>query len=187
VCLDFVIHRAIAKTGSAPKTIVIGALGRCGQGALEFASKIGLLEHVSKWDLEETKKGGPFAEILDHDIMLNCIYLMTKIPPFITQEMIKDSTTRKLSVVVDVSCDASNPNNPLPIYDRYVPATFRWEISMVIGTLTNARLFSNRAERQPSRTRCSALSMVISLSMLLPLTTYRHWCLRSPAESSLVS
>ncbi len=38
--------------------------------------------------MEETKQGGPFAEILQHDIFVNCIYLAKKIPPFITADML---------------------------------------------------------------------------------------------------
>ncbi len=70
-----------------------------------------------KWDLEETAKGGPFSEILDVDIFVNCIYLSSQIPSFITRETIAAAgKTRRLSVVVDVSCDTTNPFNPIPIY-----------------------------------------------------------------------
>jgi len=67
------------------------------------------------WDLAETgQKSGPYEEILEHDIFINCIYLSSPIPPFITQEMIQ-RPDYKLSVVIDVSCDTSNPHNPVPI------------------------------------------------------------------------
>jgi saccharopine dehydrogenase (NAD+, L-lysine-forming) len=67
--------------------------------------------------LDETAKGGPFQEILDVDIFVNCIYLTTRIPPFLTEEQIgSGGKTRRLRVVVDVSCDTTNPNNPIPIY-----------------------------------------------------------------------
>ncbi|KAJ2713529.1 Saccharopine dehydrogenase, partial [Coemansia spiralis] len=36
------------------------------------------------------------------------------IPPFITQAQI--DSDRQLSVIVDVSCDTTNPFNPIPIY-----------------------------------------------------------------------
>ena len=77
-------------------------------------------ENIIKWDIEETKKGGPFKEILECDIFVNCIYLNQKIQPFLTKEMLDEG--RQLSVVVDVSCDATNPNNPIPIYN--VTTTF---------------------------------------------------------------
>ena len=30
---------------------------------------------IAEWDLDETKAGGPFKEILDYDILVNCILL----------------------------------------------------------------------------------------------------------------
>ena len=75
-------------------------------------------DDILKWDLEETKKGGPFQEILDVDIFVNCIYLTSKIPSFVNHETIRAAgEKRRLSVVVDVSCDTTNPNNPIPIYN----------------------------------------------------------------------
>ncbi|KAK3750547.1 hypothetical protein QZH41_011077, partial [Actinostola sp. cb2023] len=104
-----------------PSVLVIGALGRCGRGSLDIATKLGIPEsNQIKWDLEETKKGGPFKQILNYDIFVNCIYLMKKIPPFVTRDML-NTNERNLSVIVDVSCDVNSPNNPLPIYD--IPTT----------------------------------------------------------------
>lgn len=51
-----------ANGGQPPRSIVIGALGRCGKGALDLLREVGQ-ENVLEWDLAETKKGGPFAEI----------------------------------------------------------------------------------------------------------------------------
>ncbi|KAI9486777.1 MAG: hypothetical protein EXX96DRAFT_550537 [Benjaminiella poitrasii] len=99
-----------------PTIMVMGALGRCGSGAVSFARKTGIPEeNIIKWDIQETRRGGPFPEIIASDIFVNCIYLNKKIPPFITQAMI-DSPTRKLTVICDVSCDTTNPNNPIPVY-----------------------------------------------------------------------
>jgi saccharopine dehydrogenase (NAD+, L-lysine-forming) len=95
--------------------MVMGALGRCGTGACDFARKSGIPEeNIIKWDINETKKGGPFPEIVQSDIFVNCIYLNHKIPPFITQQLIDGD--RKLSIISDVSCDTTNPNNPIPVY-----------------------------------------------------------------------
>lgn len=67
--------------------------------------------------MAETAKGGPFQEILDVDIFVNCIYLSTPVPPFLTFEQIRGAgKDRRLSVAVDVSCDTTNPHNPIPIY-----------------------------------------------------------------------
>ena len=94
-------------------------------------------EDIVKWDMAETAKGGPFKEILDGtsplqrsgvtktdllpslavDIFVNCIYLTSKIPSFVSPESLNEAgADRSLRVVVDVSCDTTNPNNPIPIY-----------------------------------------------------------------------
>jgi saccharopine dehydrogenase (NAD+, L-lysine forming) len=58
------------KLGREPQVLVIGALGRCGSGATDLFRKAGLSEDkILKWDLDETKKGGPFEEIVESDIV----------------------------------------------------------------------------------------------------------------------
>ncbi|CEH12998.1 saccharopine dehydrogenase [Ceraceosorus bombacis] len=102
------------------KALVVGALGRCGRGAIDFLEKAGVAsEDIVRWDIQETSaKSGPYQELLDVDIFVNCIYLNKKIPPFLTSEFIESAGAgRRLGCVVDVSCDTTNPNNPLPIYD----------------------------------------------------------------------
>lgn len=68
-----------------------------------------------EWLTNATAKGGPFSEIVESDIFINCIYLTTKIPNFVDMPSL-DTPNRKLSVVCDVSADTTNPNNPIPIY-----------------------------------------------------------------------
>ncbi len=97
-----------------PQSLVIGARGRAGQGAVELFKSVGLAP--VEWDLEETKGGGPFPEILDADILLNCVFVEKSIPPFLTRELIQ-RTDRRLSVISDVSCDPYGEYNPIPIYD----------------------------------------------------------------------
>jgi saccharopine dehydrogenase (NAD+, L-lysine-forming) len=53
------VKKAVAqgteKTGKAPRVLIIGALGRCGGGAVELCLRAGVpTENVLKWDLEET-------------------------------------------------------------------------------------------------------------------------------------
>jgi len=101
--------------GHKPTSLVLGALGRCGSGAVDLLERIGCAE-IKKWDLAETsEKPGPYPEIIDSDIFVNCIYLSKPIPPFVNPESLA-SPDRKLSVVCDVSCDTTNPHNPIPIY-----------------------------------------------------------------------
>lgn len=49
---------------------------------------------------------------------VNCIYLMGSIPPFVTKEQLNAIKDRRLTVIVDVSCDYTNPANPLPVYNE---------------------------------------------------------------------
>uniref|UniRef100_A0A7S4UK19 Saccharopine dehydrogenase [NAD(+), L-lysine-forming] n=1 Tax=Paramoeba aestuarina TaxID=180227 RepID=A0A7S4UK19_9EUKA len=100
--------------GQIPTVHILGALGRAGRGAADFAEAVGA--KVIKWDLEETKPGGPFPVLLDADVVVNCIYLSSPIPPFLTKELV-ETEGKNLRVIVDVSCDPNNPNNPLPVYN----------------------------------------------------------------------
>lgn len=106
--------------GQQPRLIIVGALGRCGTGAIDFCLAAGVLEtSILKWDLAETARGGPFPEIAAADVFINCIYLAaTPIPPFVTLESLSEPG-RKLRVACDVSCDPDNAHNPVPIYTEY--------------------------------------------------------------------
>eukprot|EP00002_Diphylleia_rotans_P022648 TRINITY_DN443_c0_g1_i4.p1 TRINITY_DN443_c0_g1~~TRINITY_DN443_c0_g1_i4.p1 ORF type:complete len:389 (-),score=69.66 TRINITY_DN443_c0_g1_i4:130-1296(-) len=107
-----------------PSVIVIGAKGRCGSGASQMVRLVasdGPQVDLTEWDQAETAKGGPFPEILDHDVFVNAIYLSpgVKIPPFITHDLLaQGGPQRRLSVLSDVSCDCTNPNNPVPVYNE---------------------------------------------------------------------
>ncbi|KAJ5861317.1 uncharacterized protein N7529_008627 [Penicillium soppii] len=107
----------IKVAGKAPRILVIGALGRCGSGAVDLAKDVGIPDsNILQWDMAETKKGGPFEEIAQSDIFVNCIYLSSKINPFVNVESLS-VPGRNLSVICDVSADTSNPFNPIPLYD----------------------------------------------------------------------
>ncbi|KAG0002106.1 Saccharopine dehydrogenase [Modicella reniformis] len=108
------LERAV-NNDEVPEFMVMGALGRCGKGACDLAHAVGIPNNkIIKWDLEETKEGGPFPRILQSSIFVNCIYLNKPIPPFFTKDMLDGG--RELSVIVDVSCDTTNPHNPIPVY-----------------------------------------------------------------------
>ncbi|KAF4594946.1 saccharopine dehydrogenase protein [Ophiocordyceps camponoti-floridani] len=104
--------------GRKPTAMVLGALGRCGTGACDLFVKAGIPEeNITRWDLDETRgRDGPYEEIAQHDIFLNAIYLSKPVPPFVNGQLLSKAG-RKLAVVVDVSCDTTNPHNPIPIYD----------------------------------------------------------------------
>lgn len=103
------------------RAIVLGAKGRCGSGACDFFQAIDV--PCEKWDIEETKGGGPFRKILDFPIFVNCVLTQTKMPPFLTRELIREHSNRTLRVIADVSCDPSSPFNSLPIYDQITSFT----------------------------------------------------------------
>ncbi|CAR27527.1 ZYRO0D00594p [Zygosaccharomyces rouxii] len=108
---------ALKKGAQKPKVLIIGALGRCGSGATAFLHKVGIPDaNILKWDIKETSRGGPFPEIAQADIFINCIYLSQPIPPFINYQLL-NQPNRRLRTVVDVSADTTNPHNPIPIYD----------------------------------------------------------------------
>lgn len=115
LCTD--LKEGIGKAGRAPRVLVMGALGRCGRGAVDLFRKAGLDDaNILKWDLPETEnRPGPYQDIVEADIFVNCIYLSEPIPPFVNAQTLA-SSSRKLSVVCDVSCDTTNPMNPVPIY-----------------------------------------------------------------------
>jgi len=107
--------------GQKPKILIVGAHGRVGQGVVDMCR---LLEfQPAQWDLADTDgKRGPFPEVLDYDIFINAIYLPPDLSPdkrfvFMTPSSIR-SDDRKLSTIVDISCDPNNPSNPLPIYSE---------------------------------------------------------------------
>lgn len=68
-------------------------------------------------DKAETLNSGLSSKLLGVDILLNCIYLSDPISPFLSFPILEEAGhTRRLTVVVDVSCDNLSDLNPLPIY-----------------------------------------------------------------------
>lgn len=95
-----------------PTAIVIGALGRVGTGASDMLETMGI--SVTKWDMAETASGGPFPELLDHDIFMNCIFARPGTPVFVPASA--KSAPRTLSAIGDVACDPDSDYNPVPVY-----------------------------------------------------------------------
>lgn len=61
--------------GRKPTAMVLGALGRCGRGAVDLFLKAGIPEeNITRWDIQETQaREGPYEEIAQHDIFLNAV------------------------------------------------------------------------------------------------------------------
>lgn len=160
------------KAGRVPRVIVIGALGRCGSGAVDALRKAGVPEeNILKWDMAETAKGGPFKEITDSDIFVNCIYLTSKIPNFVNMESLQ-VPDRKLSVVCDVSADTTSPFTPVPIYT--VATTFDKPTVPVEGLQSGPPLSVISIDHLPSLLPREA-SEAFSLDLLPSLLTLNDW------------
>ncbi len=97
-----------------PRAIVIGALGRVGTGASDLCTEVGVT--VTKWDIAETAGGGPFPEVLEHEIFLNCILARPGCPVFVPASAKTDP--RRLTVIGDIACDPTSDYSPIKVYDR---------------------------------------------------------------------
>ncbi len=97
-----------------PRAIIIGALGRVGTGAADLCAAMGV--EVTKWDMAETASGGPFPEILQHEIFLNCILAQPGCPVFVPASA--KSAPRSLTVIGDIACDPTSDFSPIKVYDR---------------------------------------------------------------------
>ena len=106
-------------TDARPRVIIIGALGRVGSGARDFCLAMGA--EVTCWDMAQTAQGGPFPEILAHDIFLNCILASSSTPVFVSASAA--SAPRALRVIGDIACDPGSAFSPIKVYD----CTTSWE------------------------------------------------------------
>jgi saccharopine dehydrogenase (NAD+, L-lysine-forming) len=97
-----------------PRAIIIGALGRVGTGARDLCAALGI--PVTAWDMAETASGGPFPEILDHEMFLNCILADPSVPVFVPQSA--KEAPRALRVIGDIACDPSSDFSPIKVYDH---------------------------------------------------------------------
>jgi len=97
-----------------PRAIIIGALGRVGTGAADLCTRMGVA--VTKWDMAETASGGPFPQVLQHEIFLNCILARPGCPVFVPASA--KANPRTLTVIGDIACDPTSDFSPIKVYDR---------------------------------------------------------------------
>jgi len=100
--------------GRTPSVLVIGALGRVGSGAAALCEALGITP--TKWDMAETAHGGPFPEILEYDLFLNCILATPGVPVFVPESA--KTARRSLTVIGDIACDPTSDFSPIKVYDR---------------------------------------------------------------------
>ena len=124
------------------RVIIIGANGRVGRGAKELYNLMGI--KTTNWDMAETVKGGPFSEILDYDIFVNCVLSSSVIRPFIDRSLL--DSPRRLLVISDVSCDPGSDYNTIPLYDQ--PNSFRVPFHEIMNK--NGPLYITAIDNLPS-------------------------------------
>lgn len=112
--LDDLRARLDATGQPRPTALVIGAKGRVGGGAADLMGQLGL--PVSRWDLAETAHGGPFPEVLAHQLFINAILAGPGTPVFVPPEAVRPA--RALRVIGDVACDPGSDDSPVRVYDR---------------------------------------------------------------------
>ena len=119
-----IIRSKLTVVNKSPATLVIGASGKAGQGAIDLFAALGI--EVTRWGKCETAAGGPFRQILEYDIMCNCVFLSKPVAPFVTTEMVTGQSSSRLSVVADISNELSfNPIFGISNSTRFVDATIR--------------------------------------------------------------
>lgn len=94
--------------------IIIGALGRVGSGAAALCQRLGI--SVTAWDMAETASGGPFPEVLEHELFFNCILARPGCPVFVPAEA--KTQSRALRVIGDIACDPQSDFSPIKVYDH---------------------------------------------------------------------
>ncbi len=97
-----------------PRAIVIGALGRVGTGASDLCEAVGVT--VTRWDMAETAHGGPFPQVLEHEVFLNCILAQPGCPVFVPADA--KTAPRALTAIGDIACDPTSDFSPIKVYDR---------------------------------------------------------------------
>ena len=101
-------------TATLPSALIIGALGRVGTGAADLCRDMGV--GTTLWDMAETASGGPFPEILAHELFFNCILARPGTPVFVPASA--KTAERRLSVIGDIACDPDSDFSPIKVYDR---------------------------------------------------------------------
>ena len=103
-----------AWSGHQPRALIIGALGRVGTGAADLCDVLGV--PITRWDMAETASGGPFPEVLDHELFLNCILARPGCAVFVPASA--TVAPRVLRVIGDIACDPGSDFSPIKVYDE---------------------------------------------------------------------
>ena len=97
-----------------PRALIIGALGRVGTGATDLCRALSI--PVTRWDIAETAHGGPFPQILEHEMLFNCILASEGVPQFVPGSAL--TAPRRLTAIGDIACDPDSSYNPIAVYNQ---------------------------------------------------------------------
>ncbi len=106
--MDTDVRDHCAPTGSS---LVIGARGRSGRGAVEALARAGW--EATRWGARDTVTLDK-ARLLEHEVMINCVVTHRPQEPFVTLDDVA-APGRQLRVIGDVTCDVTSANNVLPL------------------------------------------------------------------------
>lgn len=125
------LQDGVKAIGRPPTIMIVGASGKCGLGAVDLCQRLGLdSQNILQCGRAQTSKPTFAKQVLQADILINCIYLAQGTKPFITMDACRE-LNRRLSVISDVSCDGEDPGNPIAIYSGH--STFK-RPSLIIPT-----------------------------------------------------
>ena len=91
-------------------TVVTGARGRSGRGAVDALAVAGL--SPMRWDRSESRTRD-VSHLLEHDMLVNCVFTSTPVTPFVTSDDL--DRRRRLRLLADVTCDVTSDTNMLPV------------------------------------------------------------------------
>ncbi len=87
--------------------VIVGANGRCGVGVQHILNQLDIPYYCLTKNDNKTK-------LYDYDIVFNCINLEQNIGIWFDE----NTPFYKNIIIVDISCDYNNPNNPIKIYNK---------------------------------------------------------------------
>lgn len=110
------LQQVCADAAPRPRALVIGARGRCGQGAVDALRHAGI--EPALWNREQTRIPDKRA-LMAHDLVVNCIGLEAPVPPFLVARDFRSGSKGRLRMLVDVTCDFGSALNAFPVYARF--------------------------------------------------------------------
>ncbi|CAI7604135.1 unnamed protein product [Penicillium pancosmium] len=141
------LQDGVKTIGRPPTVMIVGASGKCGLGAVDLCQRLGLdSQNILQCGRAQTSMPLFTKQVLQADILINCIYLTQGTKPFVTMDSCRE-LNRRLSVISDVSCDGEDSGNPIAIYSGH--STFK-RPSFIIPTTEGPKLSVISIDHLPS-------------------------------------